>query len=120
MADTTIEAALAGVKGILSVDTTISETERAEILNRVGRALHGKPGPAEYVPAITARRPVTRQEFIALSGLSPASVDRYARLGFLERVAFGSSSRASGFTAESVEAFLAGHVIEKKLGAVNV
>ena len=56
-----------------------------------------------------------------LTGLTGVSVDRYARKGFLVRVHLGGSSRATGFTPESVAAFLAGRANdgdEKKGGAV--
>lgn len=74
-------------------------------------------GNAGTKPA-TATRLVRRREIQERTGLSFASIDRYAAMGYLKRVALGNSTRASGFTAESVEAFIAGAAKEK--GVANV
>ena len=86
---------------IFRADPTIDAAE----LNRLKAAIDGK---ADNAGTPTARPLVKRSELKRLTGLSGVSIDRYARMGALHRVYLGGSSRATGFTPESVDAFLAG------------
>ena len=96
---------IAGVSALLKVDAEVDAATVAEVIELL------KGGPAEPPkPTMEARPLIKRAEVVRLTGLHPVSVDRYARAGYLERVHLGGSSRASGFTASSVEKFLAGHV----------
>ena len=86
---------------ILRADPSIDADEH----NRMKAAIDGK---ADKAGTPTARPLVKRSELKRLTGLSVVSIDRYARMGALHRVYLGGSSRATGFTPESVDAFLAG------------
>ena len=50
----------------------------------------------------------TRRQVAEMIKKTPQMVDNYARRGFIRRVRLGNSSRASGFDAESVRAFING------------
>lgn len=89
------------VLAVLRADPSID----GDTITRIKAAFDGK---ADKADAPTARPLVKRSELKRLTGLTGVSIDRYARKGFLVRVHLGGSSRATGFTPESVDAFLAG------------
>lgn len=94
---------IVAVSALLKADTAIDEGTVADIVE----LLNG--GPAKPpTPTMEARPLVKRGELMRLTGLCGVSIDRFARAGFLQRVYLGNGSRASGFTPESVEKFLAG------------
>lgn len=89
------------ITAILRADPSIG----ADDFNRIKAAFDGGADR----PGGKADRPLyKRSDLIRLTGLTGVSIDRYARKGFLVRVHLGGSSRATGFTPESVDAFLAG------------
>ncbi len=96
-----IQSTRTALFAILRADPSIDADE----LNRIKAAIDGKTDKAGTPPA---RPLVKRSELKRLTGLSVVSIDRYARMGFLVRVHLGGASRATGFTPESVDAFLAG------------
>ncbi len=96
-----IQSTRTALFAILRADPSIDADE----LNRIKAAIDGK---ADKADAPTARPLVKRSELKRLTGLTGVSIDRYARMGYLVRVHLGGSSRATGFTPESVDAFLAG------------
>ena len=99
-----LSTTIVAVSALLQADTAIDAATVAEVVELL------KGGPAEPPkPTMEARPLVKRAEVVRLTGLHPVSVDRYAKAGYLERVHLGGSSRATGFTASSVEKFLAGH-----------
>lgn len=102
---TTTRAILNTDAALLEADPALDTDARRNILAAIRDALTGKAGKAD---APTARPLVKRSELKRLTGLTGVSIDRYARKGFLVRVHLGGSSRATGFTPESVDAFLAG------------
>ncbi len=105
MLQTTFTAITSAAEAVLSADQSIEADERNRIKGAIRDALTGKADKAETPPA---RPLVKRAELKRLTGLSGVSIDRYAKAGYLVRVHLGGSSRASGFTPESVDAFLAG------------
>ena len=106
MLPSTITAIVNANSAILGADPSITGDELNKIKAAIRDALTGKTEKAETP---TERPPLyKRRDLKRLTGLSGVSIDRYARLGFLKRVHLGGSSRATGFTPESVEAFLAG------------
>lgn len=116
MLKSTEKAILSAVNTVLIMATDLNEEEKSDLLKRIRNAVHGKSTPEDYAPEVTVRRPIRRAEAAAMLGLTKESLDRYARLGYLVRVKFGGSSRSSGFTAESVEAFLKGRSNDAALG----
>lgn len=99
---TVLQSTETAIIAILRADPTASR----EIIEATRNALAGK---TEAAPSIMELEPIVRRkDVMRLTGLSAASIDRYSRLGYLERVTFGKSNRAHGFTAESVRRFVAG------------
>lgn len=92
------------VLAILRADPIIDSVSVKVIEN----VLDGKADMAAKTDAPTARPLVKRSELKRLTGLTGVSIDRYARKGYLVRVHLGGSSRATGYTPESVDAFLKG------------
>ena len=93
-----LQSTITAINAILRADPSIEADELARIKARINGTN----------PAQAARPLFKRSDLVRLTGLSGVSIDRYARLGYLKRVYLGGSSRATGFTPESVEAFLAG------------
>ena len=102
---TTTRAILSTDTALLEADPTLDTDARRHIMAAIRDALTGK---IDKAGTPTPRPLVKRSELKRLSGLSGVSLDRYARRGYLIRVHLGGSSRASGFDAASVDAFLAG------------
>ena len=105
MLPTTFKAVTSITDGLFLADPSITGDEHKRLKAAIRDALTGK---ADKADAPTARPLVKRSELKRLTGLTGVSIDRYARKGFLVRVHLGGSSRATGFTPESVDAFLAG------------
>lgn len=108
MLKSTEHAIMLSVQTVLTMATEISEAEKHDLLKRIRKAVHGEMTAADFAPEVTVRRPMRLSEVKAITGLSAPSIHRYAQQGKFERVYFGDSTRASGFTAESVEEFLKG------------
>ena len=87
---------ITAIKAIVEADTTATKLERDAIKATLNGEAH-----AGKIPELWTRRQVAH-----IIKKSPAMVDYYARQGFIRRVKLGGSSRASGFDAESVRAFL--------------
>jgi hypothetical protein len=105
MLPSTQTAILSTSNAVLCADPSITVDELNHIKTAIRDALTGKTDkPAEP----TAEPLIKRAEVARLAGISLISVDRYGRLGFITRVRLGDSSRATGYTAESVRRFLAG------------
>ncbi len=102
MLKSTITVITSTTNTVLGADPSIDAPTRNRILAAIRNALNDKADTP------TARPLVKRSELKRLTGLTGVSIDRYARKGFLVRVHLGGSSRATGFTPESVDAFLAG------------
>lgn len=90
------QATKTAVLAIIRADATISDEERA----RIEAALQGD-GAAAKIPAVVSRR-----EAAKLIGRTPHLLDYYARRGLLKRVRLGGSSRALGFSVESLRALM--------------
>ena len=105
MLKSTITAITGSASYMLGTDPSIDPPTLNRIVAAIRDALTGK---ADTPATPTARPLVKRSELKRLTGLTGVSIDRYARKGFLVRVHLGGSSRATGFTPESVDAFLAG------------
>lgn len=103
MTDTT----RAAIKAVAATDTTMTDAERATL----AALLQGGDG-RDSIQGL-----MTRREVAALVRKTPQMVDQYARRGLIRRVTLGNSSRASGFDAESVRAFLAGRTATATTGA---
>ena len=91
-------ATKAAIKAIAATDHEMTDAERATLRT----LLDGGDG-RDAIQGLMTRREVAR-----LLRKTPQMVDNYARRGLIRRVTAGGSSRAMGFDAESVRAFLEG------------
>lgn len=89
------ETSKIAIKAIIESDATITPKDKTRILNAI-------EGQETIAPLLT------RNEVAKLIHKTPVLVDLYARKGFLKRIYLGNSTRAAGFDAESVKAFVAG------------
>ena len=87
------QATIQIIKTAVGADATATDEERA----RIEAALHGG-GAAAKIPAVISRR-----EAAKLIGRTPHLLDYYARRGLLKRVRLGDSSRALGFSVDSLQ-----------------
>ena len=87
---------IAAIKAILEADTTATKTEREAVKATLDGGTNKKPMPELW----------TRRQVADMIKKTPTMVDNYARQGFIKRVRLGNSTRAAGFDADSVRAFL--------------
>lgn len=87
----------AAIAALIKADSAATPQERAAI----EAALHGQDAAA--MPRL-----FTRAEVARLINRTARMVDYFGKRGLIRRVRLGGASRATGYDAESVKAFIAG------------
>ena len=89
------------IKPMLELDPTISPEQIAAAIE----ALEGKSKPT-IVSAAPISRNLSREQVAEIFGKSVKTIDLWGRRGILERVMIAGSSRAAGYSEESVRKVL--------------
>jgi len=99
----------------------ILESDPSTTPEQIKAAINAANGKA--APAITDERPVDTiikpADVAKLMKTSTRNVSRYGRLGYLRRVKIPGASRALGYSADSVRAFMAGKFTTKSNGVTR-
>ena len=92
-----LDAALAGVRGVMLTNPAVADKTEDVLAVMRGDKIATLPTQQAEI-----EKPYTRKELAKLFGVTPYTIDYHYRHGRLTPVRFPGSTRAVGFTRESV------------------
>ena len=104
----------AAIRAILEADPSVTPDQIKAGLNAINGT--GRESITDTRPVDTILKP---GEVAAILKTTKRNVGRYGRLGVLRRVRVPGLSRALGYSADSVRAFMAGKMPKPKAGAAK-
>lgn len=106
------QGTITAIKAILDADGPRSERDRVELLNALGITT--------ALPHTALPRIIKRPEVAALLGVSTKRCDQLAQSGALVRILAPGTSRAIGYSEQSVRDLVSGRAASCESEAANV